>query len=211
MAWTCVLNDHGGGGSGMGVGPGETLGCSEGPPRQQADFIFSQWVKIRQGSTLRENINPKAETPTAPSPCQTKQTCRAEGLSHSQSYFDLWSGSVCAIHFYSWVSFLLSYFHYDFLLFCKELILQNWGQEDQEKLVEVIIPVRKLRVQVMSKEPRVSFTPFNTGLPNHHSFLLPRELIALSLGFIVLVHNNTVTAVTVGECLFCSRHRLDIH
>lgn len=141
----------------------EPLGCGGGPPRHQADFIVSQSVKIRQGATFslrREHPVLKQKLPTAPRRVRQKDL-GAEGLSRSQGYFDLWSGLVCVIHFHSWVSFLLSYFHDDVLLFCKELILQNWSKKDQEKLVGAIIPVRKLKsIGNFKVTSRVPFTPF---------------------------------------------------
>lgn len=71
MAWVCVVDDDGGGGSGMGVGEERwgAPGCGGGPPRRQADFVVSPSVKIRQGATFslrRDHPILKQKLPTAP-------------------------------------------------------------------------------------------------------------------------------------------------
>lgn len=74
--------------------------------------------------------------------CRQKKTPRAERLPYSQSCFDLGSGFV---EYSFTLEFLLSFFLFSlwlFLLFCKKLILQNWGKKGEGKSVNVIILVK---------------------------------------------------------------------
>lgn len=91
-------------------------------------FIFSREGGIRQGASLRSSLNSKSRNPLGLVHLFRSKTSRAEErLTLPVTSFPV-GNTFSPLSFFFF--FLFSYSHYDFSVFCKELILQIEVGED---------------------------------------------------------------------------------